>query len=241
MLVGHHLLVDTSTRIEINMAVEAEFLKSIPYFSGLSLAEIDSISRLVFEKMAERGETILVEGEPGEALYIVVSGVAKVFKTSVDGKEQTLCIVRPGESFNDVSVFDGGPNLASVQALAPITFYGIRRRDFQAILRNDPQVAMNAINVLTTHVRRLASLVEDLSFRHVIGRIAKILLENAISDTNSGPRLTQQDIASMAGTAREVVGRSLKTLEEEGLIKLDRHRIVVANTKALKEMVEMPL
>ena len=90
------------------MAVQLEALKSIPYFSNLSLAELESIRRFVFEKTADRGEVILFEGEPAESVYFVVSGAVKVFKTSAEGKEQTLSIVRPGESFNDVPIFDGG-------------------------------------------------------------------------------------------------------------------------------------
>lgn len=94
------------------MAIQVELLKSIPYFSGLGLAALDSIRKFIFEKTAERGEMILLEGEPGEVLYFVASGVLKVFMASAEGKEQILCLIRPGESFNDVPVLDGGPNLA---------------------------------------------------------------------------------------------------------------------------------
>lgn len=218
------------------MDVKVEFLQSIPYFSGLGPAELDSVRNLIFEKTAERGELILLEGEPAEALYFVASGVAKVFKTSADGKEQTLYLVRPGESFNDVPVFDGGPNLASAQAMGPVVLYGIRKSDLEVLLREHPQVALNANQVLSHRVRHLVSLVEDLSFRHVIARVAKILLEHAGDGTGPRPRLTQQEMAAMAGTAREMIGRSLKTLEEEGAIRLDRHRIVITDKEALREM-----
>jgi CRP/FNR family transcriptional regulator len=86
-------------------------------------------------------------------------------------------------------------------------------------------------------VRRLTALVEDLSFKPVIGRVAKILLENSEESPDSRPKLTQQEMAAMAGTAREVVGRSLKALEQEGVIKLERHRLVISDKEALREMV----
>jgi len=218
------------------MAVEEEFLKSTPYFSGLSPAEIDSIKRFVFEKTFQRGEVILLEGEAAEALFLVASGVVKVFKTSVEGKEQILNIVRPGESFNGVPLFDDGPNPASAEAMGPVVLYGIRKDDLRTILEDYPQVAMNIIKELAGRVRQLVSLVEDLSFKHVIGRVAKILLENAGDGTGPRPRLTQQEMAAMAGTAREVVARSLKALEEEGVIRLERHRIAITDREALKEM-----
>jgi len=222
----------------VDMAVQVEFLKTIPYFSGLSPAALDSVGQLLFEKMAQRGEVILLEGDPAEALYFVASGVVKVFKISAEGKEQILSIVRPGESFNDVSIFDDGPNPASAQAMGPVVLYGVRKSELSVILQDHPQVVLNIIRVLAERVRQLVSLVEDLSFRHVIGRVAKILLEHAGDGIGPKPRLTQQEMAAMAGTAREVVARSLKALEEEGAIKLDRHRIVITDREALKEMVE---
>jgi len=222
------------------MAVETEFLKSIPYFAGLSPAELDSIKRFTFERKVERGEIIVYEGEPAEALFFVVSGAVKVFKTSAEGKEQILSIVRPGESFNDVPMFDDAPTPASAQAMGLVTLCELRKSELRALLRTYPQIAINTIKVLAGQVRRLVSLVEDLSFRHVIGRVARILLEHAGDGTSPGPRLTQQEMAAMVGSAREVVGRSLKALEEEGIIRLDRHRIVITNKKALEEMVEVP-
>jgi len=222
------------------MAVQLEFLKSILYFSGLSPAELESIRKSVFEKTADRAEMVLLEGEPAANLYFVASGAVKVFKTSAEGKEQILSIVRPGESFNDVPIFDGGPNPASARAMGPVLLYGIKRIDMEAILRNHPQIASNVIKVLARRIRQLVSLVEDLSFRHVIGRVARILFEHVGREMGDGPRLTQQEMAAMAGTAREVVGRSLKALEEEGVIKLDRHRIIITDKEALQKMMEVP-
>jgi len=218
------------------MAIQAEFIKSIPYFSGLSPAQLDSLKGLVFETTAERGEFIVLESEPAEALYFVVSGVVKVFKTSADGREQILQIVRPGESFNDAPIFDGGANPASAQAMGPVVLYGIKNSDMSAILRTHPQVALNVIHVLSQKMRRLVSLVEDLSFKHVTARLAKILLEYAADGVGPAkPRLTQQEMAAMAGTAREMIGRSLKELEDEGVIRLEHHRIVVTDKEALKK------
>lgn len=218
------------------MVVQTELLKSIPYFSGLSTAELDSIKEHIFEKSTEGRDLILLEGEPADAMYFVVSGVVKVFKTSSEGKEQILSFIRPGESFNDVSVFDGGPNLSSVQAVGPVVLYGIRSSDLEVILRNHPQVSLNVNRVLSQQMRHMVSLVEDLSFKHVISRVAKILLEYSGNGTGPKPRLTQQEMAAMAGTAREMVGRSLKSLEDEGAIRLERQRIVITDKEALREI-----
>lgn len=221
------------------MAVQLEFLKGILYFYDLSLTELESIRELIFERTVDRAEMVLLEGEPATNLYFVASGVVQVFKTSTEGKEQILSIVRPGESFNDVSVFDGGLNPASARAMGPVILYGIKKNDMEVMLMDHPQVALNVIKVLARRVRHLVSLVEDLSFKHVISRVAKILLEHAGGETGHGPRLTQQEMAAMAGTAREVVGRSLKALEEEGAIKFDRHRIIITDKEMLQKVMEV--
>ncbi len=217
------------------MAPQIELLKSIPYFSGLKPAELDSVRKLIFEKRYDQGEMILLEGDAAEALYFVAFGIVKVFKTSADGKEQILKIMRPGEPVNDAPMFNGGLNPASAQAMGQVLLYGITKSDLEAIIRSQPQVALNVIKVMAGELRHLMSLVEDLSFRHVTGRVAKILLEYAGDEKGAEPRLTQRDMAAMAGTVREVVSRSLKTLEEEGVIRLDRHRIVITDEAALKE------
>jgi CRP/FNR family transcriptional regulator len=223
------------------MAIQIDILKSIPYFAGLDQAELQSVASLMFEKKVDRGELLLLEGETANEMYFVASGVVKIFKTSADGKEQILDISRPGASFADVPIFDEGPAPASAQAMGPVVIYGIRKSNLETILRQHPRVALNMTRVLAGRVRHLVSLVEDLSFKRVIGRVAKILLEHA-GDGISGPRprLTQQEMAAMAGTAREVIGRSLKALEEEGAIRLDRQRIIITNKQALKEVMESP-
>ena len=223
------------------MTQDTDFIKSISYFQGLSEEELGSIKNFLFEKKYERGDIIIYEGDEATALYFVYSGAVKIFKTSIEGKEQILSIGRPGDSFNDVPVFDNGINPASAQAMGDVSLYELSKNELNSLIANHPQVALNTVKVLAGQVRRLVTLVEDLSFRNVLGRVAKILLENASEEAGTRPRLTQQEMAAMAGSAREVVGRSLKALEEEGLIKLNRQRISIVDLQGLREMVEEPV
>jgi CRP/FNR family cyclic AMP-dependent transcriptional regulator len=217
------------------MAVQSDFIKSLPYFAGLEKSVLDPIVGYVFEKKAERGEILAFEGEPSDTLYFVAEGAVKVFKTSADGKEQIFRIIRPGESFNDVPVLGGGVNLLSAGAMGQVVLNGMKKKDLEAVIKENPPVALNVIHVLSRRVQELVSLVEDFSFRHVTSRVAKMLLEYADGSLGEGRRLTQQDMAGMIGTAREMVGRSLKSLEDEGVIRIERNRIVVTDRQALRE------
>ncbi|MDP2920730.1 MAG: Crp/Fnr family transcriptional regulator [Dehalococcoidia bacterium] len=221
------------------MPVETNILLALPYFSGLGATELENIKPMLFDKSIPRGDMIFMEGEPAETLYFLINGIVKLFKTSAQGKEQIISLARPHEVLNDVSIFGNGPNAVSAQAMTPIVIYGIKKDRLEAVLTQYPQVGVRIIRALSERMQQLLTLIEDLSFKHVIGRVAKILLENAADGDVPGHRLTQQEMAAMAGTAREVVARSLKTLEERGLIRLNRHRIVVADADALKEMIEL--
>ena len=218
------------------MAIDLAFLKSIRYFETLSHDEIDSVKTLFFEKKAQRGDVIVIEGETADALYFVNYGVVKTFRTSLDGREQVLNIVRPGESFNDVAIFDNGNNLAGVRAMGPVVLYGILKTDLLNILTKHPPIAIQGLNILSNQLRYFVSLIDDLSFKPVVARVAKILIENAGNGSTLGQRITQQEMAAIAGTVREVIGRSLKALERDGLIKFDRHQIVIKNKEALKNI-----
>jgi CRP-like cAMP-binding protein len=218
------------------MPIQLSTLKAIPYFSGLNDANLALIGKHVFEKRAERGEILFFEGEAADVLYFVLEGVVKVFKTSPDGKEQIFNIIRPGDSFNDVPVISGGVNLASASAMSTVMLNGIKKKDLEGIIKEYPQIALNIIKVLSRRVEELMALVEDFSFRRVSGRVAKILLEYTGKDGDEKPRLTQQEIAAMIGTAREMVGRSLKSLESERAIRIERNHIIIADRQILRDL-----
>jgi CRP/FNR family transcriptional regulator len=181
---------------------------------------------------------IFVEGEPCAGLFIVESGRVKIFKLSPGGREQILHIFGAGEGFNDVAVLDGGPNPASVMALEPTSVLIIDRPSMVDLLARYPALSRAVIENLASRARHLVSLVEDLSLRTVMGRLAKLLLEQATEevDLERVPRgLTHAQMAARLGTVREVITRSLRKLEEEGIIKIERHRIIILDREALED------
>jgi CRP/FNR family cyclic AMP-dependent transcriptional regulator len=221
------------------MAITSKVLSRISYFTGLSSAELESVKkRIAFEKKVEKGEIFLVEGEQSAYMYFIVSGAVKVYKKSVNKKEQILNVASTGESLNDVSTFDGGGCATDMLAMTPVHLYGIRKEDIRALVAENPQIALNAARVLASKVRRDSSLVEVLSFDLVISRLARFLLKQTAAGAQTLPLFTQQDLAAMVGTSRVVVNRSLRTMEEAGAIRLVRRRIVVTDEEALKALVK---
>jgi CRP/FNR family transcriptional regulator len=218
-----------------------EQLKAIPYFQDLEAGVLDRIRTSVFEVRLQKGQILFTEGEPAQAMYGLRSGQVKIFKVSPDGREQVLRIMGPGECFNEVPVFDEGTNPANAQALEPAVLWGIRRADMRRLVEEHPAVAIGFLKVFARKLRFFTQKVEDLSFRSVTSRVAKLLLEMAEDDGRGNLRLkqqfTQQEFANVVGTAREMIGRAFKALEKEGAIKLSRHRVVILSKAVLTRLL----
>jgi len=208
-------------------------VRSLDLFRDLDPAFQRQIAGLLREGRYARGEVIVREGEPCEALYCVASGLVKRYKLGPTGKEQVLKVLGPGDSFNEVPVLDGGPNPAWAEALEESVVYALHRQDFLVLLERNPDMCRGLVQVLGGRLRHLVGVVEDLSLRQVTGRVARLLLQQA----EVAGRLTQQEMAAMVGTVREVIGRALHDLEELGAIRIRRGRIVILNPDLLREFV----
>ncbi len=225
----------------MDSVIQSESLRRVPLFATLSPDDLARVAAVTVARRYDRGDIIILAGQEGGGLYFVRRGLVKVFKTSEEGKEQTLRLIGPGSTFNDVPALDGGPNPASVMAMEPTVVYAISGERLRRLIAESPGVAEAAVRMLATALRSLVSLVEDLSFRHVRERVAKILLEQDERNDAAGQqpphRLTQQEMAALAGTAREMVGRAIKELEGAGAIRSIRGQITVVNRDRLRMLM----
>jgi len=216
----------------------AEFLRQIPCFHGLDDEYLERVGRLMLVRAVEKHEIIWLEQAPARMIYFVGSGLIKLFKTSPAGKEQILRLVEPCQAFGHAGALNGGSNPESAQAIVPSVIYGLASVDLKALLGENQQLAQNTIKMLATEMHHYMSLVEDLSLRCVSGRLAKMLLEDNLQGDDEAPRvLTRADMAAMTGTVREVIGKSLKALEDKGIIHYNRHKIVIRNREALQTIM----
>ncbi|GCE29913.1 Crp/Fnr family transcriptional regulator [Dictyobacter alpinus] len=222
------------------MRIPIEIIGQIPLFTTLDDEELTHIAMKTIERHYERGESILYEGDMGGSLYYLHTGLVKVFKTSTEGKEQILRLITGGYTFNDVAALDGGPNPASVAAIEPSIIYSIKSTELHALIKSRSEVADAVVQTLAGRLRHLVGLAQELSLHHVTARVAKILLheQEMLRHDPISHRLTQQEIASLAGTAREVVGRALKSLEMSGAIRVQQGHVTIINRKQLEMIVE---
>jgi CRP/FNR family cyclic AMP-dependent transcriptional regulator len=218
-------------------------LRRVPYFTDLPEPVLAALAAACVERRFSRGQLIFLEGEACAGLHIVGSGEVKIFKLSPQGREQILHRMGPGDTFNDVAVLDGGPNPASAAATTDASLWVITRGEMQRLAQSHPALAWALIESIARRARHLVAMVEDLSLRSVKSRLARLLLNEVERATKTGEldrsqMVTQAEMAARLGTVREMIGRALRELADEGLIKLDRHRIVILDRGALVALID---
>jgi CRP/FNR family transcriptional regulator len=210
-------------------------MRSVPYFANLDADAMEAVADRATSRRYSRGEVIFLEGDPCAGLHVIQEGRVKLYKLSLEGREQIVRLLGPGEFFNEVAVFDRGSNPVSAMAALDTTVWIVDCGAMSDLLGAHPALAAAIIQNLASRSRHLLSLVEDLSLRSVSARLAKLLLAQAQSSSETTQRITQQEMAAQLGTVREMVGRVLRTFEADELIRFDRHRIVVLDQEGLEK------
>lgn len=215
-------------------------LARVRHFDGLPPEVQERIAASVVLRHFEAGQVIYIEGEPAEAFYLLERGWVKATRMSRDGREQAMLFLESGEIFGDIAVFSGTTYPGTVVALEDVDVWAIPAQEFLALTKQYPALAMAVIRHLSDRVLHYIGLVEDLSLRNVESRLANTLLQHAESMDGQllVPRrgwTTFDEMAVRLGTVRDVLSRALKTLEAEGLLKVEKQAIVLLNPKGLAE------
>jgi len=223
----------------------ASVLEKTALLSNLSREELQTLATRTVRKLFNAGELLFSEGEPCSGLHIIARGKVRIFKTSVNGREQVLAVNVPGESVAELPVFDGGPFPASAAAVEDTEIAFISRRDFHAYCVEHPEVPLKVLSVVGARLRRLVGIIEELSFTTIRQRLIAMLVKLAQTEgkkTDRGIELllpaTHQELANQLGTVRELISRNLMRLHAEGLLDVDARQIVVRDLKGLSALLE---
>ena len=212
-------------------------LRAVSLFQTLDDAVMAQLAAETQWREYRAGEVIVLEGEAQPGLYFLAYGYVKAVKYSAAGREQTLRVLEPGDTFNELGVFTRRPNPATAIALETSDIWLIPRATLTRLMRERPDFAQSVIEQIAERMLFLVSLVTDLSLRPVTGRLARLLLENAGEDVVPRPRwFTQAELAARLGTVPDVVQRSLRGMEGDGLIAVDRQQIRILNRPALETL-----
>jgi CRP/FNR family transcriptional regulator len=222
-----------------DLARLAKTLSQIPQFADLPPRLLAEISKWAMPCHFDAGQIIYLEGEPADRLYILEKGWIRATRMSAEGREQAMMFLRPVEIFGDIAVFTGKPYPCTVAALEPVEAWAVDKTKIYDLITRYPEISVAVIRRLGERVRYYIELVEDLSLRSVSARLANNLLKHAEA---SGDQLvvmrrrwaTFDEMAVRLGTVRDVLSRALRELEDEGLLRVERHRIVILDPEGLK-------
>ena len=214
-------------------------LAATPLFSGMTDEQLHQISRIAQDKKYKRGEAVFWEGEPANGFYVVVQGQVKIYKSSVEGKEQILHIYGPGNPFGEVPVFSGGRFPANATALEKSRLLFFARKDFIDLITAHPNLALNMLAVLSMRLRQFTVQVENLSLKEVPARLASYLIfladEQACPDKVTLP-VSKGQLASLLGTIPETLSRIFSKMTSQGFINVNGAEITITDKAGLEKL-----
>ncbi|HEX6574684.1 MAG TPA: Crp/Fnr family transcriptional regulator [Gemmatimonadaceae bacterium] len=200
------------------------------------------MARRSVSKSYPAGHVLFTTGEPCKGLFIIESGKVRIYRTSPSGREQILHNEGPGRAVAELPLIDGGPYPASAITAIESRLFFVPRGEFEALYRENPDVAASIIQDLGKRLRQLVHLTETLAFRDVAARLALFLAQQAEehgTPTDEGIELlldrTREELSFELGTARESVSRAFRKLVGKKIISTrGRHRILIADLRALR-------
>lgn len=214
--------------------------RQVGFLRTASNDSLTALAKTAQRMVYAREQCIFVEGEMTAAFFLIEAGIVKLCHHSKDGREHILHFARPGETFNEVSVLDGGGNPATAIAHTDVFLWRVHHQDLHAIVVADPELGWAMIENLAGRARTLVAIIQNFALRSVRSRLARLLLDRAaiVEAGGSLPPLTQEEMAHHLGSVREVIGRTLRALADEGLITTHRRQIVVLDRERLQKEAE---
>lgn len=205
----------------------ADIIKKLPIFSGIDDLAAEGLSRIASGKAFEKDETIFSEGDDAAAIFILVSGIVDLIKSSPSGKEQFVRRVKPGEMFAEAAVFSGEAYPASAISRTRAEILQIEKKKFTAFVRANPDVALKIVGAMARLLRHLNNLLTQ----HTLGSVQSRLVEYLVGRAKKAGSNTfelgieKRELAYKIGTIPETLSRSLKKLAKQGLISVRGSKI----------------
>jgi CRP/FNR family transcriptional regulator, cyclic AMP receptor protein len=218
-----------------------DMLRRAPLFEALDDEGTKALRAGVTEVELGRGDRLFDEGDPGDALYVVLDGKIKLTRTSVDGRENLISLIGPGEMFGELSLFDPRPRTMSASAVTDVRLAALAHDDLRSWLTGRPDVAMHLLAALARRLRRTNEVMSDLVFTDVPGRVAKALLDLAArfgTRQDDGLQvnhdLTQEELAQLVGASRETVNKALADFVARGWIQLHPKSVLLIDPERMR-------
>ncbi|MFD1341087.1 Crp/Fnr family transcriptional regulator [Litorisediminicola beolgyonensis] len=202
------------------------------------LARLADRARLI---QADDEQLLFSEGDTGDGLWIVVSGIVRVWITDAEGHALTLALQEPGDMLGEMSLIDGAPRSAFATALGASDLLFLDASEFRAVLAEEPSLALHLLSLLAERLRRGNAELRDLAYAPLRARLSRKLLDLALGHAiarGDGAIFTrafsQAELAQMLGASREAVNRQLRAMIHDGALVMEDGKIAVPSLKRLE-------
>jgi len=217
-------------------------LRRAPLFDALDDEGARVLRRQMSEVKLSRGEHLFMEGDDGDALYVVIDGKMKLTRAAADGRENLLSVIGPGEMFGELSLFDPRPRTSSASAVTDAALASLKHEALIPWLRERPDVSLHMLRQLARRLRRANDVNADLVFTDVPGRVAKNLLDLAERFGNQESDglhvhhdLTQEELAQLVGASRETVNKALADFAARGWLQISARSVLILDPERLRK------
>jgi CRP-like cAMP-binding protein len=217
-----------------------EILRRAGLFQGVDTESVEALASEFEIVEAPRGTILFNEGEPGESLFVVLSGKVKLGRRSADGRENLVAIMGPSDQFGELSLFDPGPRTVTATVVTDGRIAKLPKAALHKWVQDRPQIALQLLRVVARRLRRTNTMLADLIFVDVPGRVAKQLLQLAqrFGSVDGGQLrvthdLTQEELAQLVGASRETVNKALADFASRGWLRLEGKSVVILDRERL--------
>ena len=230
-----------------NISIDRRELLSTHFlFRDLDSEVIEHIAKLGVKCQLGATEVLFFKGDPGDALYGVLSGRIRISTSAPSGKEIILSVMEPGDMFGEIALLDGMPRTADASALDPSVLFKIHRREFIEFIERQPSLTTHLLKMVCDRVRSTNEFVEDYIFLGLPARLAKRLLglssyygDSEPSEDPADLHISQVELGQLMGATRETINRQLQTWRKKGWVELPKGHIKILDPEALHQLVEI--
>jgi CRP-like cAMP-binding protein len=212
------------------MLSNLDLIRRVPLFSMLTNDQAQGIADSVVKRRFRRGEIIVEHGKKSNALFILLTGRARVLTSDSRGREVILAVLQPGDYVGEMSLIDNEPHSATVRAEVQTDMLILGRAEFARCLPENSSLSYAIMRGLVSRLRSADRQIESLALLDVYGRVARALLDMA-EDLNGikfiRNKVSRQDLAKIVGASREMVSRVMKDLEERGMVETQENGSVI--------------
>ncbi|WP_379152255.1 Crp/Fnr family transcriptional regulator [Paenibacillus sp. sgz5001063] len=221
--------------------------RKVPIFASLSGADLSRISAMIIHRKYSKGQSLILEEQPTDTLYIIQQGQVKLSKMTPQGKEQILHILTAGDFFGELSIFNSDElSNFSAYALKDTSICMLTKTDMELLIMDNPDIAFKLLKTVTKRLAHTENLAQSLATKDPEIRIAYMILE--LSDVYGKMRgdkihidlpLSREELANYVGVTRETISRKFAIFEDLGLIELiGNKQMIIRNRPSLEKYMD---